>query len=411
MAIQINERKKRKVLAVCYGGGHANIIRTIYAYAKENAKDLEIIILALTTATRLFEEQEIPYLSITEIGKRLPFFDEIVDIGKRHVSLFSGSNTEVSNEDTVTYHGIGMWDLIKERGYNEAERLFAEKGRKAFLPINTATEIIRAIEPDIVLITNSPRMELAMGIAADGLGIPVVRINDLPYDTEKIAHDCYLCVMNQRAFENAKEHSGLPEDKIKITGQPVFEEEYLITKDQKKEWREKLLSQKYKEIVCFFTWNGHDESETLHALVRIAKKRSESLFVIKLHPNQAIDLFNEYKGENIIITKENAKSFLVSCDVAITSFSTTGLEAVLLDKPLIVVNFENINYPIDYVGMDIAIRADCEEQLEKAIDELLDRSSNMFHQIKKERQYYRNHENAAKNICDLLSSIPIDNCV
>lgn len=391
---------KKRVFMVSYGGGHANIIRCVYEGLSQNT-EIQVIILALTTAPILYETYNIPYLTVSDVAKKLKYYSEIVKLGESLGRKFHNENLGLKLEDTIAYYGIGYCDLVEKYDYEKADSLFKANGRKSFLPIRTMKEILALLSPDIVVVTNAPRMEQATGIAANILNIPVVRINDLPI-MDNIYFDCCLCVMNDWAKQYAAKNLKIDLAKIIVTGQPVFEEELKMDAEYLSIFRKELLGKKYKKIIVFFTRNGKNEKQEILALEKIAKKYADYLFVLKMHPNQDVNDLYQVSVENIIFEKRDAKLFVNICDIGITAFSTTGLEAVLLDKPLIVVNFDNEKYPVDYVQMGIAVVARTEKELEERILECLDKTTESFTQIKKNRVLFKNKENAVENICNVV---------
>ena len=169
----------KKIFIATYGGGHANIIRAVYEKIKEET-NAEITVLALTMAPTILNEANIPYVTISEMAKKLDKYDEIVRLGKPLAKIHHTNGMGIKFEDSVAYLGIGYYDLICKYGENEAYSIFEKDGRKSFLPVECMTEILRKQKPDVVIVTTSPRMEKATAVAASRLSIPVIKICDLP---------------------------------------------------------------------------------------------------------------------------------------------------------------------------------------------------------------------------------------
>lgn len=386
----------KKGFIVSYGGGHANIIRYLYPQLAR-VDGLEIEYLALTTAPVLLERHGIPHTTISEMAKKLPYYEEILRYGEQYGAALHNEESGIRREDTIAYYGIGIHDLIQVHGEEEGLALFREQGRFAFLPIPSMTKLLEYSKPDVCVVTTSPRMERAAGCAAAALGIRVVCINDLPTLDEPLGFPCDLCVMNEWGRDFAHRVMDIPLDRIRITGQPVFDGALSLPAAELEAVAERLCLSRYTAMVVFFTECGSDQSVELHALYEIAREREDLLFVVKLHPNQNLSDVPASENSNVVITKEDARYYLHLCDLAIATYSTTGLEAAWLNKPLIVVNFFRREYLLDYVGMGLALPAVDERSLKNGIEALLDHSSEPFLQLQaSSRAFSRVHDACGK---------------
>lgn len=390
----------KKVFMVSYGGGHANIMKLLYKELKK-AKDLQIVYLALTGAPYQLRNEGINIVTISDVAKRLPYYGKIISLGEQYGSQFHNTNSEISLLDTICYYGIGLYDLIMEKGEANALLAFSSLNRKAFLPVNTMMNIIKEVKPDICVITTSPRMERATAIASSRLNIPIVRINDTPF-CDKIDYKCSLCVMNDWAKQFAIEHSGLGDSDIYITGQPVFENDTQLDEQEFEKIKYHVQAFKYNKIITFFTENGFYQEKELCALGEIAQNQSDTLFIIKIHPNQNMGEFQALEKSNIIIRKDQAKYYFALSDIVINAWSTTGMEAVMLGLPVIVVNFDNRDLPIDYVGMGIASLAKNKIDLEWEIKELLDKKSQLSRTLESGRKKFNFIKESTTNIYNVI---------
>lgn len=395
----------KKIFMASYGGGHANIIKNIYWELRREYQDsVCITCLGLTAAVSIFKDNHIPYITMSEAIRHLDCYEDIMTIGRRVAQQYHTNGLGIALCDTEAYYGTGIYDLIQSKGETEAWNLFKTKGRKAFLPVSVMKKVLQYYQPDVVVITASPRTEKACGIAADLLEIPVIRINDLPVNLDHIGHKCRLCVMNEWAKKNALQTSGLSPESIYVTGQPVFEENNIIENTTYERVKQEIHFDAYAYHVVLFTRNGVDQSQIINDIYDIAKDMPDVLFVIKLHPNQLLKSCTQEskKQNNVHMTKERAKEYLQLADLVITEYSTTGLEATLLGKPLIVNNYYSESYELDYVAMGIAEKASSKEELQDKIVGMLDRKSDIYNKYFSNLQGFHNKENAAKNICRLI---------
>lgn len=391
-----------KVFMISYGGGHSNIIAAVYKELIKNP-DNDIIYVALTGAPLKLKGSGINYITISEIAKMLTYYDEIVELGRKYGMPFHNDSFGILEEDTICYYGIGMHDLINEYGEVEAIKRFNSCNRKAFLPVETMRCLLENIKPDACVITSSPRMEKATGLAADQLGIPIVRINDLPI-CDFIPYKCSLCVMNEWAKNNAVSVAGVPEAKIFVTGQPTFEADFDVDKTYVEKVKNESGAIRFSRVVTFFLENGVDQSKEVQGIIDIAKKERNIFFILKLHPNQPLYRYGNIELENVFVTNGDAKPFFLFSDLVITTFSTTGMESALFGIPVIVINYDYRVYSPDYIKMGIAVLCDKPESLGEMINLYLDKKSKEYAALKASQENFQLVRNAANNICDVIES-------
>lgn len=402
-------KPQQKILFITYGGGHANVVKHIYEKMKSEPALLPEII-ALTLAPQIFQKENIPYHTISEY---LPIFnqkDRIIEIGKKLAKKAHNDSSGIAYLDSVAYLGFGFTDLCKAHGTEKAHNLYEKTGRKCFLPIDTMKTILTFIQPDALVVTGSPRMERAAAFAANAIGIPVIQVNDYPAE-EKLQYAAKVCVMNEWERKNALANNLIPENQIIVTGQPVFEADLkfdleLLTKYEK---AKKTIAQ---DKIILYLGQGRDAvpeaSDTIKALWKLSRQQKDHLFIIRPHPND----FNACPyadTENFICSKEGKLNYLLSItDIAITHDSTAGLQAALLDKPLItVINASTERNSL--AGFGIAQRISCPSQLGDAINACMDTRSEISQKLQAGRRLFQNKEYAAANIIDVIKQEIHDN--
>lgn len=394
----------KKVLCVTYGGGHANIIKSIFSEMKQ--RGLEVVVLALTKAPEIFNLASIEHIRVSEALEYVKDKEIIEQCGEIIAKGVHDNNSGIMYEDTVAYYGIGYYELTKKYGEEEARKLFDLQGRKAFLPIEIAGEIIDGIVPDAVIVTTSPRMEMAFGIAASARQIPVVRVCDLPI-IDKPVFKCVSCIMNDWAKEYCINQQKMSEDEIVVTGQPVFEENQKI--DDAVLFKYKNAVKNYSNVVLYLGQSGIADTEiTVRKLYDYAKNNPNDLVIIRPHPNDNINFeFNDL--DNIIITKLGELKYIIKVsDVAITHYSTSGIEAALMGVPLItvMVKTDKIFRLAEY---GIAHEINNIEDLEIAIKQCLTKDSSINLKLRDGIKNFCNKKNATQNIVDVINECIFSN--
>lgn len=361
---------RKKIFFVTYGGGHANAIVPLVNLVKQKNKyDYEI--LALTMARKIFERENIAYLNLSDFAD-----DEVFTLGRKVINNLNDVNSDIPIEESIAYYGFGIRDLIEVYGENEAYKKFNNEGRKSFLPIKTMEQIIRKIEPDLLVTTSSPRMEQAAIIAAKSLGVKVLRIEQLFYaENLEIPKEVYFAVINN-IVKDKLVSKGIEETFIHVTGQPAFD------KLHKKEGiynnstllKDKLNLNDNDKILLWISPGNKDQTDILEKIIEIEKKYSNIKVIIKLHPNEDGEIpkrLIKKRNSNIIILNSDLHSLIHLSNIVIIEFSSVGLEAILLDKDLIVINDKNIKGKIPYAQSGAAVEVFALSELEGMINKVL----------------------------------------
>ncbi|MBI5144910.1 MAG: CDP-glycerol glycerophosphotransferase family protein [Candidatus Omnitrophica bacterium] len=122
---------------------------------------------------------------------------------------------------------------------------------------------------------------------------------------------------------------------------------------------------------------GDENNVIIYELIRIMKELPQYQLIIKLHPYENA-LFSEevvkyLKVKNVSVVKNfDLLSLINSCDLFVTKRSSLGLKAMVLDKPVIVVNFEKRKEINPYVRSGVALEIDNPQDMLKTIVEALE---------------------------------------
>lgn len=368
----------KKILLVCYGGGHVKIIAPIYLSLNGV---YDITILALTTAGAYLKERNIPYTSFADYKELLN--EDVLKYGddlQRELPF-----SIVDRNETIAYLGLSFNELIGTAGsYNAAKHLLETKGRSAFLPINTLKHIIQCIKPDLVITTNVARAELAALHAAKELNISSICINDnlwIEGGAKNVAYNdlcSVLCVLTKEVKDDILKKTNFPSDRVKITGTPVFDIIKSLTKNKLTNVKPTILFAdcdlpEYNPRFPDGKGDPNFGSAIRKELDRLAKKNNWEV-VFRPHPNQDYD-YKKYKNIKTSLANEDLHTLLLSVDIVVTAISTVGIEGKLLGSGL--VSLEGTVYQAagSYaeLGISTGVTSDC--QLNGAIHKELDRVS------------------------------------
>lgn len=343
----------KKVLFVSYGGGHINIINELVKGMIDN-KNIEFTVLALTTAynnsINLFSDK---YVKKISDYKEL-FNDNIKDIEK-YGNLILDENynptSGISKEDTLIYLGLSMFDLVQKYGENEALRLYKEKKRQAFLPIETMKKILKYENTTLLVTTTSPRFEEASVIAANDLGIETLQILDLFGELYPLPKANHIVCMNE-SISNSLKKQGLVDSKYYFLGQPAIERTAKNTLSLSQSIISNRLNLEYDTSLLYATTTVpavFDEDLTFTKVIdyKIINDKLFDIFadlyneykvniLIRLHPNEDsyhyTEWFKKYPFVKHINDKCNLEESLAVCDILVNRVSTVSLEAIAAKK-------------------------------------------------------------------------------
>lgn len=391
----------KKIFFVTYGGGHVNTLLPIIKQIKKyNLYEYEI--LALTTAAKIFDKNNIEYKTLKDYA-----VDEEVRIGKSIAQNFHSEGKGISYEDTVAYYGIGFTNLIQDYGQEKAITLLNTNGRKSFLPVRTMKRIINEIRPDIVVTTSSPRVEEATIIASCELGIPCIRVEQFFATREcKLPEDVIYCVMDELT-EQTLLNRGVKKEKINITGQPAFDELSRMKDSNDSKFREKYNISDVNKVILFAGQHTEDKKEILNKLLKIEKHNNDITLILKPHPNEDIEVYQELisnNNSNAIIIRDDLHLLIMESDLVIIEFSTVGLETIFLNKDLITINLTGKEDIVPYAKSGAAISVDDLNKLEACIKNILI-DDNVKSKLNNGRNKYKNDGKASERIVDIISNI------
>ena len=259
----------------------------------------------------------------------------------------------------MVYLGSGFLDLIARHGEFEAIKRYKKVGRKAFDPAITAREIIEICGCDVLVTTNSPRMERALVRAARSLQKHSVVVVDSFASIERVwlsepsNADC-VCVFHQSVKE-ALISDGRPESDVIVTGNPVFDSlaDVVLPERQTDKPHVLYLSQNEARI----DQDNHPidpdalPRDVINCLL-MGVQNNQRAAEVRFHPNQGDRIRREV---NCLLDRSKSRSLeatLADADVVITASSTAGIQAQLLGLPLVKIGWSIRNglVPFDQLG-------------------------------------------------------------
>lgn len=424
-----------KVLAVAYGGGHANIV--IPVLNALNERGVDTLFLALTSAGPQARRLGINHKSYIDY-KHLVDTRRAEEIGIKLAESMHNPDLGIAFEESVYYLGINLLENIDTLGEDLAGEALRLTGRQAFLAVEFLKKIITEEKCSHIVTTNSPRSEKASLIAAQQLGLHSFRIDDLYgvpilYDSlirkmgQEMYHlttgrfkitpsqSCFLCDYARDNFiENQDKWDMIDVDysNSAVTGQPAFDVIDEIVNENPTE----IIFPDSPELPSV-TWaheNGHkDEAEVVALLERCYQIRGRAYnFAIKVRPNiepkdidNILARFDKTKGNLRVIHTEMDPNVLIwNSDLVIGQVSTMLTQAAYMGRPVVILDPLDLrsSEPLAISRTAPVVRNDAE--LADAIESLSQKDSSMLVEFERGLQRMNFQKHGTRNVCDLIET-------
>ncbi len=397
------------VFFVSYGGGHAPAVIPVIQALTMRGHKCEY--LALTTARKTALDAGIPCRRVSDFID--PGDQEIAYWGKRLAETHHTDGKGIAYEESVAYLGVSFVSLMHEIGEEKAWQAYEEKGLNAFCAIEFMRTVLREIEPDMVVATTSPRMERAAMVAADMEAIPSLCMVEL---FGIIEHELISRADNGKYMALSREdtrqrliRAGRIPSHLHMTGSPMFDAiQSQPFKEQGKAWRARHHVPNTTRAVLWAEQPEPSDPELPRQvrfhLAEICARHGWQL-IVRLHPS-SMDPEKETMPPHVIVSdaSESIHAPLSAADTVITLTSTVGWEALLADKPLLIIRISQYKDMVSFGDADGAYTIDRLDETEQALirlatDEILAET------LQTQRQALPKAGNATQKVLALIEEI------
>lgn len=339
----------------------------------------------------------------------------------RRISSYAGKKAKEIRErwkelddkdfrETCVYEKINIYALLKPW----LEFVFRRRISLAIDYIETALEMIDREDPDLVFVVDETAIFGRSVITAARLkGLPTAAIqhgyitpdaveymhikgdisDDLSIDRPYCPIADKTVVYGPYTKEILTRPGNYPEYSVAVTGQPRYDcfEKKVFSRD--KVFRQFRLDRKKKLIL----WTTQDVPSQEEVIFNAVKNIKDAQLLVKLHPRELAGVKPYYEkaremGIKIKAVQEgNTFEMISACDVMITMHSTTGLEAIMMSKPIVVLNISGKPDHVPYVSEGAALGVYKPENLEAALSRLLFDRKAREEIIKKSKEYSYRH--------------------
>jgi len=168
---------------------------------------------------------------------------------------------------------------------------------------------------------------------------------------------------------------GVDKNRLVVTGRPSYDALLRAEEHFKKdEICRKLGLDSTKRILVYTTENlpPRESEAVVYAICKAVKEFSGLQFVIKVQLSElSLSMYERIirdVGVDALINRDaNIYEVLYVGDIVLTGFSATALDAMILDKPVVTVNFTGLEDPVPYAESGAAIGVYEERDLVEAL--------------------------------------------
>ncbi|MGC8702269.1 MAG: UDP-glycosyltransferase [Thiomonas sp.] len=347
MHASAQERAGPSILAVAYGGGHIAMMLPVLRALRARRADLQITLLALTTAARVARDAGETPLGYADLLHMLSPIEQAQALALGRALLPGNTHPDIAEAETMAYLGINAWDLQQQFGVEAAQALLDTKGRHGFHPLHFFRRVLKHLEPDLVLATNSPRSEFAVVDAATELGIPSLLMLDLfalPGDAfaARTRYPSRVCVLSEAVRDNLVA-AGWPQAIIAVTGNPAFDTiNTPHARAQGAALRESLASPQQRLILLALQPEPETHAASpgqrgdptlpqrvLQACIACVRQHPDWRLIVRPHPSQPMPSLPDDAQLRLSTPTEPLHPLLHAVDAVITGTSTVALEGHL----------------------------------------------------------------------------------
>jgi len=326
--------------------------------------------------------------------------EKITDNNSHQIFIKNFENLLKSNsfEKLFEYRGVNYWNFLSFR--------FKEMTFEYYLPfwlrlLDAVRKHFSENKPKIViLLYETAPTSLAIISACNALGIKTIGIqHGLIHSHHTFyMHDQFMSEKHQYGFQLPNKlllfgdipkqillERGYPEDRLIAFGNPMF---FHLDKIKPKNNLEEFVKKYQLPSNCYFILfapagmsiykkaRTNFNKETLEKLLEIANKNNEFFIIIKPHPadnpQDYQSIIDQTGSHNAKVLQGNLIELILNSNVVVSTISTSIIDAMCLNKPVIQVKFEQVEMKLpydDYETVLVSKLNNLEENIQKIIND------------------------------------------
>lgn len=348
---------------------------------------------------------------------------------ERYVEKWKKIIQEPRFKNFFVYNGINFWKMFKIEFYDIIIYVFKDIMKNILI----SYEILKNRKYDLIIFdTDSRDRTRVFSLIASKINIPTLVVQhgligrplgDIPFISKKY-------VLWGEIFKEVHKKYGLDPNKIIITGAPRFDEYSFLNQKQKLKQKikedvyKKLKIEKEKKLVVFVAIHNdfykqsnsadldHLEIEKMHNMIfQLANSLPNIHLIFKRRimdefKDITCEIYDKMGLKNMsIIADFNIRDLIVACDCLISGYSTTILEAILLEKPVILLNFRRSVETIPLQEDIVHKVSDFEGLIKKVKETLNTQISIQNHDAFLEEFFYKNDGQSIKRVLNVIEDL------
>ncbi len=268
-------------------------------------------------------------------------------------------------KESLQYHSIRLWSFLEGRFRRVLSRLHLLNYAKI---LETAREMLRLEHPDVIAMTfETGAYARAVTVAAQEAGIPTLGIqhgfitsDSVEYIHTKTARNvsddgCPIptktAVGGMYALELLTRQSSYPEDSLVVTGYPRHDDLVELLNNERSQRKDESLrslglsSSRRTVMVASggfhakYGWYNEYDKDVLKVMLELASERADLQLIVRLHPMEdgrmQRDLIGRQEGARAVTVKGERNDLLLDSDIFVTVNSATAIDALILEKPVL----------------------------------------------------------------------------
>ncbi|PIN86283.1 hypothetical protein COV19_05740 [Candidatus Woesearchaeota archaeon CG10_big_fil_rev_8_21_14_0_10_44_13] len=372
------EKGRGGILLLPYYANHADVMSPIISLLKKKKEDFDVVCVdnIFNVTKKRLDRYGIGYEIFEHYSNKKVM--SLVDTNEEEFrAKWKQLDKDIEAQNEIRYRKIGLWDILRPR----LRFLFLRRFAQVSEYIETTRHMISVKKPSIIVIANDTSTYGRVAAAVSGMeSVPNLLVQhgavaDEPKYNRIFADDMAVEGPEVRRFFIEK---GLPENKFMVTGQPRYD---VLARREGIPGRDEMCSKLgidgKKKVIVLATQVPECNEKVVRAVYDAVKGMQDCFLVVKLHPAERTDrMYQDLRKEtgikNIVIGKDiHLYGLLNACELMITVFSTTALEAMMLDRPVITINLTGEPDMMPYASSGAALGVYKADDLKDAIEKVM----------------------------------------
>lgn len=410
-------QNREGILLLPYYANHADVMNSVIKLLAAKKENFDVVCVdnVFNVTKKRLKKYGIKYETFESYSN-----SKVRGIVRVHKKEFRKRWKQLKNDvvvkNSLFYRRIPLWELLEPRLRFMFLRRFAQVSEY----IEATRHLVSVKKPSVIVVANDTSTYGRAACAVASLeNVPSLLIQHGAIADEPKYSRIFADKMAVEGPEVKKSFvsKGLPQEKFFVTGQPRYD--VLAKKEgmlSREEMYRKLGIGKKKKIIVLATQVPECDEKVVRAVYNAVKDMNDCVLVVKLHPAERTDaMYQRVRKEtgikNILIGKDiNLYGLLNASELMMTVFSTTALEAMMLDKPVITINLTGEPDLMPYAKSGAALGVYDGKDLKDAIEKILNNKKTQ-QRLKKAREkfvygmVYKMDGKASERVVGLIKSM------